>query len=239
MGSLLFVGSMDKIVPLLLTDALLPKVVKWFHNATAHNAGITRLENHLRFHFHHSKLSAEVRRQVSQCDLCQRLKRGTRQYGLLAPRNAQTPPWHTVATDCVGPWVIALRGGREFSLRALTSIDITTNLLELEPLVNQTSESCAQAFAVGWLSRYPRPVQVVHDQGTEFMGQAFQDLLRRAGIKSVPTTARNPQGNSIIEAVHKSVSKVLRTLVYIHHPQTMTQAQNLSRHALATAMLFY
>ena len=141
------------------------------------------------FHFHHSKLSAEVRRQVLQCDLCQWLKCGTRQYGLLALRNAQTPPWHMVATDCVGPWVIALCGGREFSLRALTSINITTNLLELEPLVNQTSESCAQAFEVGWLSRYPRPVRVVHDHGTEFMGQAFQDLLRRAGTKSMPTMA--------------------------------------------------
>ena len=47
--------------PIALRDALLSKVVKWFHNATAHNAGITCLENHLRFHFHHSKLSAEVR----------------------------------------------------------------------------------------------------------------------------------------------------------------------------------
>ena len=47
--------------PIALTDALLPKVVKWFHNATAHNADITHLENHLHLHFHHSKLSAEVR----------------------------------------------------------------------------------------------------------------------------------------------------------------------------------
>ena len=89
---------------------------------------------------------------MSQCDLCQRLKHGTGQYGLLAPQNGQTPPWLTVATDCVGSWIIALCGGCEFSLRALTSIDITTYLLELEPLVNQTSESCAEAIEVGWLS---------------------------------------------------------------------------------------
>ena len=101
------------------------------------------------------------------------------------------------------------------------TIDLTTNLLEIEPIVTQTAAECARAFENGWLSRYPRPLRVIHDQGSELMGSAFQDLLCRAGIKSVPTTARNPQGNSITEAVHKSVGQVLRTLIHIHRPQTV------------------
>ena len=68
------------------------------------------------------------------------------------------------------------------------------------------------------------------------MGSAFQDLMRRAGIKSVPTTARNPQGNSIIEAVHKSVGQVLRTLIHIHQPTTVHEAKAMGDTALATAM---
>ena len=56
---------------MVLTDVMLPKAVKWFHEATAHNAGISRLEEHLKFHFFHPRLSAEVRDQVSKCDLCQ------------------------------------------------------------------------------------------------------------------------------------------------------------------------
>ena len=68
------------------------------------------------------------------------------------------------------------------------------------------------------------------------MGAPFQDLLRCAGIKSVPTTARNPQGNSIIEAVHKSVGQVLQTLVHVHNPQTGHQAKAVCDTALATSM---
>ena len=68
------------------------------------------------------------------------------------------------------------------------------------------------------------------------MGSVFQDLLRRAGIKSVPTMACNPQGNSIIEAVHKSVGQVLRTLIHIHRPQTVHQAKSTGDTALAMAM---
>ena len=219
-----------------LTDTLLPMVVNWFHHATAHNSGISRLQETLRFHFYHPKLLDEVRAQVSRCDICQRMKRGSRQYGLLAPRDAKSTPWSEVATDCIGPWVIELCGGREYSLRALTTIDVTTNLLEIKPILTQTATECARAFENGWLSRYPRPVRVIHDQGSEFMGSAFQDLLRRAGIKSVPTTARNPQGNSIIEAVHKSVGQVLHTLIHIHQPKTVHEAKATGDTALATAM---
>ena len=68
------------------------------------------------------------------------------------------------------------------------------------------------------------------------MGAPFQDLLRCVGIKSVPTTARNPQGNSIIEAIHKSVGQVLRTLVHVHNPQTVHQAKAVCDTALATSM---
>ena len=114
-----------------------------------------------------------------------------------------------MATDCIGPWNVELLGGRDYTIRALTTIDIMTNLLEIEPLITQTSAECAQAFENSWLSRYLRPMRVVHDQGSEFMGTPFQDILCRAGIKSVPTTSRNPQGNSVIEAVHKSVGQVL------------------------------
>ena len=219
-----------------LTDTLLPMVVDWFHKATAHNTGITRLQETLRFHFYHPKLLAEVRSQVSCCDLCPCMKCSSRQYGLLAPREAKSAPWSNVATHCIGPWVVELHGGRDYSLRALTTIDLTTNLLEIEPIVMQTAAECARAFENDWLLRYPRPLHVIHDQGSEFMGSAFQDLLRQAGIKSVPMTAHNPQGNSIIEAVHKSVGQVLHTLVHIHRPQTMHQAKATGDTALATAM---
>ena len=86
-----------------LTDTLLPMVVDWFHKAMAHNTGITRLQETLCFPFYHPKLLAEVRTQVSHCDICQHMKCGSRQYGLLAPREAKSAPWSDVTTNCIGP----------------------------------------------------------------------------------------------------------------------------------------
>ena len=164
------------------------------------------------------------------------MKRGLRQYGLLASRDARSSPWSEVATDCIGPWNIELRGGCNYGIRSLPTIDVTTNLLEIEPITTQMSAECAHAFENGWLSRYPRPMRVIHDQGSEFLGAPFHDLLCHAEIKSVPTTAHNPQGNSIIEAVHKSVEQVLRTLVHLHNPQTVHQAKVVCDTPLATSM---
>ena len=235
-GHLLVCHQHNQHNHICLNNNMLPLIVDWFHKATAHNMGNTHLQENLRFHFYHPQLLAEVRQQVSACDLCQRMKWGSRQYGLLASHDARSSPWSEVATDCIGPWNIELRGGCDYTIRALTTIDITTNLLEIEPITTQASAECARAFENGWLLRYPWPMRVINDQGSDFMGAPFQDLLHRAGIKSVPTTARNPQGNSIIEAIHKSVGQVLRTLVHVHNPQMGHQAKAVCDTALATSM---
>ena len=164
--------------------------------------GITRLQENLRFHFYHPQLLPEVHKQVSACDLCQRMKWGSRQYGLLASCDARSSAWSEVAMDCIGPWNIGLHGGCDYNFRALTTIDVTANILKIKPITTQMSAECANAFGNGWLLRYPWPMRVIQDQGSEFMGAPFQDLL-------VPTTACNTQGNSVIEAIHKSVGQVL------------------------------
>ena len=72
--------------------------------------------------------------QVSKCDLCQQMKRGAHQYGLLSSRDATVPPWHDVALDCIGPWTINLHGGKQFKILALMTMDTATNILKIEPL---------------------------------------------------------------------------------------------------------
>ena len=62
----------------------------------------------------------------------------------------------------------------------------------------------------------------VHGNGPEFVGQEFQTLLEKA--------------NSIIKAVHKTVGSVIRTLVHLHEPHSVHEAEKLVDQALATAM---
>ena len=86
------------------------------------------------------------------------------------------------------------------------------------------------------LSHYPHPLHVVHDQGPEFLGHEFQMLLCHAGIQSIPTTARNPQANSIVEVMHQSIGQVLCTIIHLHSPKSWPQAETLAQTACATSM---
>ena len=79
-------------------------------------------------------------------------------------------------------------------------------------------------------------MQCICDQGPEFIGNEFQQLLSKVGIKLVPTSAQNPQGNSIVEVVHKSMGTVLCMLIHLCSPQMCVEAQAVVKQVLLTAM---
>ena len=86
------------------------------------------------------------------------------------------------------------------------------------------------------LSQYPRPLNIIHDNGPKFIRHTFQKLLCHARIKLKPTTSHNPQGTSLIESIHKSIGHILHMLIHIHHLRTNSEATSLFKQALTTAM---
>ena len=171
---------------------------------------------------------------VGSCDPCQRYKAVGQGYGQLAPREAPLAPWTEVAVDLIGPWTINV-AGQDVTFDALTCIDTVTNLTELCRINNKTAGHVGMKFENEWLSRYPRPLRCVHDNGGEFIGYDFQRVLQRNHIEDSPTTIKNPQANAICERMHQTVGNTLRTLVHAHPPQNLQDAQDLVDTALATA----
>ncbi|KAH9092060.1 hypothetical protein Ae201684P_011598 [Aphanomyces euteiches] len=72
------------------------------------------------------------------------------------------------------------------------------------------SATAAHLTDTVWFSRYPRPMRCIHDQGSEFKLE-FAELLESYGVKSVPTTSKNPQANGIIERIHLVIGDKMRT----------------------------
>jgi hypothetical protein len=54
--------------------------------------------------------------------------------------------------------------------------------MEIVALKNKESITIARSLDQVWLSRYPRPVDCLHDNGTEFVSAKFQELLQSYGI---------------------------------------------------------
>jgi hypothetical protein len=76
---------------------------------------------------------------------------------------------------------------------------------------------------------------VIHDQGTEFMGENFQAILRQWGIRNAPIGVRNPQANAICERMHQVVGNILRTILHTNPPPNAVAANALIDYALQTA----
>jgi transposase InsO family protein len=193
------------VVPLSLRAPLL----EWYHDMLRH-PGINRFENTLSIVFTWRGMRQDCERYVMSCPKCRLLKKSGRQYGLMPLMSVEAVPWKTVAVDLIGPWTLQTRRGK-VSLLCLTAIDICTRWIEIVRIFDKSSSTVATAFDNEWLCRYPRPMECIHDQGTEFNGAEFQELLVSYGIKGVVTTVKNPQANSVIERAHLTIGDMLRT----------------------------
>jgi transposase InsO family protein len=150
------------------------------------------------------------------------------------PREAGLLLWSTIAVDMIGPTLEV--GDRSEKFRALTIIDLVTNLVEIVHVNNTTSAAVTAHFINAWLARYPKPISCVHDPGSEFLGWNFQEMLHCNNILSCCTTTKNPQANVICKQMHQSVSNSLRVLKQWNPPAGLNDAHALVDVALADAM---
>ena len=218
---------------------LVPQVTAWYHFTQGH-CGADRLYKSITKHFYIPNFKPYTVTFVQECSSCQKNKLQGPGRGELPPKNITALPWDEVAVDLIGPWSFTLQG-RHFTFQALTCVDPFTTLSEVIRIDNKTSEHVAMKFDMEWLSRYPRPLKCIHDQGTEFTGAPFQLLLQAYGIKDTPTTVKNPQANAVNERLHQTLENILRTflnspMVYYTHPdQVIEHCFASARYALRTA----
>eukprot|EP00977_Amphora_coffeiformis_P021539 scaffold9447_cov94-Amphora_coffeaeformis.AAC.1 len=204
-----------------LPNSLVPSVTEWYHHMLGH-AGADRLARAVLTHFYCPRYKEYASHFVSRCLVCQTAKLPGPGISELPPKNITNNPWDEVAVDLVGPWTFKVNG-QTFTFFALTCVDTLTAFSDIIRINNKESVNIAAQFEMEWLSRYPRPLRCIHDQGTEFTGAPFQLLLQAHGIKDVPITVKNPQANAIVERLHQTMGNILRTflnspLVHQVHP---------------------
>ena len=159
-------------------------------------------------------------------------------YGHLPARNALVTPWDEVAVDLIGPWRIdnPYNPAKPFEFLALTCIDPVTNLVEIKRIPDKSSETVAREFENLWLSRYPKPNRCIHDNGGEFIGPDFTQMLSQNNIEPKPTTKQSPQSNGICERMHQVIANVLRIIMRDSHIENNLHATIIMDQAIATCV---
>ena len=74
--------------------------------------------------------------------------------------------------------------------------------------------STAKLFETTWLSKYLKPTEITHDQGSEFIGYEFGKYLieQEYRITSKPRTLVNTTSNEILKWIHQVLVNLVQNL---------------------------
>jgi len=214
-------------------ESLRGRTLEWYHHYLNHPGG-DRLANTLLQVCYWKGLTHQAKQYAKACQQCQKFKRRKTRYGHLPPKEiGDLKPWQTVHVDLIGPYTVTAKqyqpGNKivvtELKLTCMTFIDPATGWFEIAEIptfdldlikignkeyIDKSSARVSQIFNNTWLCRYPRPVEVVYDNGSEFK-KDFQPLIKDFDIKPNCTTVENPQANAPVERVHQVIQNMIRT----------------------------
>ena len=91
-------------------------------------------------------------------------------------------------------------------------IDPLTGCLKITQYNNKRVISIANLVETTWMSRYPRPMEIMYDQGKQFIGNEFRKPLieMEYGITAKPSTSGNITSNKILEHIHQVLVNLVR-----------------------------
>jgi hypothetical protein len=164
------------------------RILTWYYENLLH-PGVDRMFHTISQHFTWPSLCTQVENFVKHCNTCQHYKAQRKKYGHVPVLDKQqiANPWHSIAVDTIGPWIIlqsphSLKSKEPTTLQVLTIIDLNMHFMEIVALKNKESITVARSLDQVWLCRYPRLVDCLHDNGTEFISAEFEELLQSYGI---------------------------------------------------------
>ena len=159
------------------------------------------------------------------CEICEKNKTSNivKDGKIPIKEQQELQPFDLLSVDLCGPWKcrfaieiitdddkVAIKT-KEARIWALTMIDEVTMWPEIAQIQTKESAEVSRLVDRDWFCRYPRPLYCIHDNGKEFFGREFEEMLSSYGVKSKPTTVKNPQSNGVHERVHLVLCEMLRT----------------------------
>ena len=124
------------------------------------------------------------------CETCQRCSKAPARKVPLVEREVLTEPFEVIAFDIVGPLPKG-KGGCRF---LLTAICMASKWPEEIPLRSITARAVAQGM-VEVFSRTGIPLQLLTDQGSQFVGSPVTQLCKDLHVDKVKTTPYHPECN--------------------------------------------
>ena len=185
-------------------------ILKTVHNFTSGHSGTERTLDRL-----HAKgykwpgMRQDVMTFVKQCPACQ-MMRESRIPILVKPFHLSVfNPMERLNIDTIGP----LPPDEEGNEHILVIIDVFSRFVELVPCKDVTAASATKAL-LAHIGRYGSPAEVLTDNGSQFIADVTQQLLKVLDILPLTILPYSHEENGIVERVNKEVVRHLRAILF-------------------------
>jgi len=112
--------------------------------------------------------------------------------------------------NVVGPISSPLSKGHRFIL-AIT--DYFSKWAEVIPLRELKTSDIIKFIKHHVVYRFSVPLRIVHNNGPQFVSQAFQRFCNKLRIQSMSSTTYYPAANGLAEAFNKTIGKLLKKFI--------------------------
>ena len=194
---------LDSVFLMVFPKSFRTKVMNLAHEKLSH-MGARRVQSLIKQRFVWPGMGQDIIHYCRSCPTCQKCAKTKARKVPMVERAVMSEPFETMAFDIVGPMPKG-KGGHRF---LLTAVCMATRWPEAIPLKSIT----AKAVAVGMMDMFSRtgiPLQLVTDQGAQFVGSVVTQLCSNLHIEKIRTTPYHPEGNGVVERMHGTLGAML------------------------------
>ena len=107
--------------------------------------------------------------------------------------------------DVCGPLIETPAGNKYM----LVICDHFTRFTQVFPMPDQTAATIAKNIVYGWIRYFGEPLQIHHDQGTNFESDLMKQLCDVYGIEQRRTSPYHPQADGMVERFNKTIMNLI------------------------------
>ena len=179
------------------------KVMNLAHEKGGH-LGARKVKALIRQRFAWPDMAKDVVEHCRTCAVCQKCRKTKARRVPLMEREILSEPFEVLAMDLVGPFP----KGKGGYTHLLTAVCMSSKWPEAIPMKTVT----AKAVAAGMIEIFARtgiPLQLLTDQGAQFVGSLVAHLCKDLHIDKVKTAPYHPECNGVVERMHGTLGAML------------------------------
>ena len=195
--------DLESVCLLVLPKSRRKKVLELAHERLGH-MGARRVKSLIRQKFAWPGMGQDVIQHCRSCVPCQKVAKTPARKVPLMERTVLSEPFEVMAVDLVGPFPLGKGGFRYL----LTAICMASKWPEAIPLKRMTANAVAEGL-IEIFAKTGIPLQLVSDQGTQFVGKVVKQLCKCLHIDKIRMTPYHPEGNGVVERMHGTLVPML------------------------------